>query len=237
MLRPLEVKTPGGNRASGEAEVQGKLNGANDSRHVPITDLADEINRLHILANDHADKAVDYARRAGQLLLDVKASLPHGDFLPWLKENVEVSERQAQRYMRAALGKPITLRALKSDTVSYLPETRQWLFDGLACVGFNDDEFLFVQEAATYPGFFYVAFVGSSIDFTIKPMRGDYIERVILSLLPGRLIAGRTVAELPWAHPTDADAYFVRDLIEPHLPDGYGHLKRHQQAIGQTGGA
>jgi hypothetical protein len=36
-MRPHNVKTPGcAGQASGEAEVQGKLNGANDSRHGPV---------------------------------------------------------------------------------------------------------------------------------------------------------------------------------------------------------
>jgi len=52
------------------------------------------------------------ARTAGELLLRVKAELPHSEFLPWWAENCEVSERQAQRYMRAAQGRPLPLRKI-----------------------------------------------------------------------------------------------------------------------------
>lgn len=38
----------------------------------------------------------------GQRLIEAKAMLPHGDWLPWLTEQVEFSERQAQRFMRLA---------------------------------------------------------------------------------------------------------------------------------------
>lgn len=38
----------------------------------------------------------------GQRLLEAKAMLPHGEWLPWLTEQVEFSERQAQRFMKLA---------------------------------------------------------------------------------------------------------------------------------------
>lgn len=38
----------------------------------------------------------------GQRLLEAKAILPHGEWLPWLTEQVEFSERQAQRFMKLA---------------------------------------------------------------------------------------------------------------------------------------
>lgn len=38
----------------------------------------------------------------GQRLIEAKAMLPHGEWLPWLTEQVEFSERQAQRFMRLA---------------------------------------------------------------------------------------------------------------------------------------
>ena len=38
----------------------------------------------------------------GQRLLEAKAMLPRGEWLPWLTERVEFSERQAQRFMKLA---------------------------------------------------------------------------------------------------------------------------------------
>lgn len=84
----------------------------------------DEIRRLHALAIEHSNCAVDYAKQAGALLLEVKRTLPHGEFLPWLENAVSISARQAQRYMRAALGKPVKpriLAGLKYDTASHFP--------------------------------------------------------------------------------------------------------------------
>jgi len=81
-----------------------------------------EINRLHLLANQMASDAVSHARSAGLLLLEVKQGMKHGKFLQWVRENAKVSVRQAQRYMAVAQGKTMPLRRLieKSDTVSHL---------------------------------------------------------------------------------------------------------------------
>lgn len=67
-----------------------------------LTDLAAEINQAHQLAEQSARMAIDHARRAGELLIQAKAAVPHGQWLPWLSENVTVGVRQAQRYMRLA---------------------------------------------------------------------------------------------------------------------------------------
>lgn len=84
------------------------------------TSTVSEINRHHQLARDHADSAVQHAIEAGRLLLHVKTQLMHGEWRAWLAANVDVSERQAQRYMRAVTGRPPSRRT-KNDTVSDLP--------------------------------------------------------------------------------------------------------------------
>lgn len=38
----------------------------------------------------------------GQRLIEAKAMLPHGEWLPWLNEQVEFSERTARNFMRLA---------------------------------------------------------------------------------------------------------------------------------------
>ena len=81
-----------------------------------MLNAASQINELHALAQSHAEEAIDSACRAGELLLQVKAELAHGEFLTWLELNCSVSARQAQRYMRAAQGKPLPIRAIKCDT-------------------------------------------------------------------------------------------------------------------------
>jgi hypothetical protein len=45
-------------------------------------------------------QALDYALEAGQLLTEVKEELQHGEFLPWLKENMPFEQPTAWRYMK-----------------------------------------------------------------------------------------------------------------------------------------
>ena len=84
--------------------------------------IANEINGHAEQATAKANEAMHHAIEAGKLLLEVKASLAHGQFGAWLETNVKVSARQAQRYMAVAGGKPVPVRALSSkyDTVSHL---------------------------------------------------------------------------------------------------------------------
>lgn len=86
--------------------------------------IASEINGHAEQATAKANEAMHHAIEAGKLLLEVKASLAHGQFGAWLETNVKVSPRQAQRYMAAAEGKSVPIRLLSSkyDTVSHLTD-------------------------------------------------------------------------------------------------------------------
>ena len=79
--------------------------------------IADDINRFHNLACKKADEAMSYAAQAGNLLLEVKASLKHGEWMPWLAANVSVSHRMAQRYMQAARGRPFSVQKPKAKAI------------------------------------------------------------------------------------------------------------------------
>lgn len=87
-----------------------------------LSNKVNEINELHKLAITSANEAVNYAKEIGQLLLEVKTKLPHGKFLNWIDEHIEVSQRQAQRYMQAASGKDLRLSDfnLKNDMMAVL---------------------------------------------------------------------------------------------------------------------
>jgi len=69
---------------------------------VAVANLAARINEAHAHAIEHAEKAIDEARRAGELLIEAKAQLGHGGWLPWLAANCKFGERQAQRYIQLA---------------------------------------------------------------------------------------------------------------------------------------
>ncbi len=76
--------------------------------------LAANIRDAHAGVREAARTAAERAIDAGRMLTEAKALLKHGQWLPWLKDHCQLSERTAQLYMRVAkLG-------LKSETVADL---------------------------------------------------------------------------------------------------------------------
>jgi hypothetical protein len=59
-----------------------------------------EINRLHGEICDAARTSIEKAIRIGELLTQARSSLKHGEWLPWLKENVGFSRQTADNYWR-----------------------------------------------------------------------------------------------------------------------------------------
>jgi len=131
---------------------------------LPIETIITQINMHHQNATKQATDAVESAIAAGQLLLKVKATVPHGEWTNWLKEHVTVSDRQAQRYMAAAQGKAVSLRMLagKTDTVSdlkphiFVPLPRHIFF--AKDIGTPDNHFL-VESCSAHPNFFFITHV------------------------------------------------------------------------------
>ena len=72
-----------------------------------VIPTVEQINLEHQLANSKANEAVQHATNCGLMLLQVKASLSHGEWLPWLNSEIEsgrlkVKRSQANTYMRVA---------------------------------------------------------------------------------------------------------------------------------------
>lgn len=63
---------------------------------------AKDINDEHRLARAAAETAVEHAVRCGQMLSQMKDSLPHGSFQDWIARKCDFSERTARVYMQAA---------------------------------------------------------------------------------------------------------------------------------------
>lgn len=79
----------------------------NDLIQLPTVE---QINLEHRLANSKASEAVQHATNCGLMLLQVKASKQHGEWLPWLNGEIEsgrleVKSTQARVYMRVASNK------------------------------------------------------------------------------------------------------------------------------------
>ena len=157
------------------------------SGNIVMASQAHQINELHAQACRHATKAVDVARQAGALLLQVKNQLAHGEFTSWLALHCEVSPRQAQRYMRAASEINTAPRTIaKSAIVSDLPERESDFVPAPGCLTYTRaDGKYFLVEQSTYPEHFFVsasALAGPDdavYDSTTKPVRCDYVEVVL----------------------------------------------------------
>ena len=70
----------------------------------PLSQLAADINAAHEECAGAVRAGFAHAVRAGRLLLEAKARIPHGEWLPWVRRHCAFSERTAQAYMRVARG-------------------------------------------------------------------------------------------------------------------------------------
>ena len=68
--------------------------------HLPT--LASQINAEHEACEKSARSAIVHAMRAGELLIEAKAQVEHGQWLPWLQDNFSGSARTSQTYIRVA---------------------------------------------------------------------------------------------------------------------------------------
>jgi hypothetical protein len=98
---------------------------ANTMNEIETKAVAEEINRLHHEILSVARTTLEKAIRIGELLAKQKASLGHGQWLPWLEANVELNPRTAQRYIRVWENRQM----LKYDSVSHLTQAYVLLAD------------------------------------------------------------------------------------------------------------
>jgi hypothetical protein len=67
-----------------------------------LPELAARIRAEHEATGDALKSSINHSIAAGELLIEAKAKVPHGQWLPWLSDNCAISERTAQLYMRLA---------------------------------------------------------------------------------------------------------------------------------------
>lgn len=77
-------------------------------------DLAREINTEHGHVEAYKRNTIQHAIRCGELLLEMKRRVGHGNWLAWVHEHFEASERTARNYMEIA--KSAAVADLKEDT-------------------------------------------------------------------------------------------------------------------------
>jgi N6-adenosine-specific RNA methylase IME4 len=99
---PANARTPQGDHQCDPLEVHCLTCGM----HVILVNMeltprssAQEINRLHSEICSAARTTIEKAIRIGELLTEQKGTLNHGEWLPWLKANIEFSVATAGNYM------------------------------------------------------------------------------------------------------------------------------------------
>jgi hypothetical protein len=70
-----------------------------------LADLRERLKAEHAAVIGALRNSLNRAMAAGDILLEAKLQLKHGQWLPWL-ETCDISERTAQRYMRLARNRP-----------------------------------------------------------------------------------------------------------------------------------
>ena len=70
-----------------------------------LDELATRIKAAHAGVLEASKNVVQKAIQAGTALRDAKGKLAHGEWLPWLKQNCNLSGRTAHRYMQLAAGR------------------------------------------------------------------------------------------------------------------------------------
>lgn len=84
-----------------------------------LDSLATQINDEHRRCESDLQSALQHAINAGQLLIEAKAGVEHGQWLPWLKDNCQCSARTAQAYVR--LAKHLPELESNAQRVAHLP--------------------------------------------------------------------------------------------------------------------
>ena len=89
--------------AAAAAEVMTTGNAVIVDTDTNITFIAEKINQEHRLARQGAETAVQHAVRCGQLLIEQKKAMKHGEFTGWVVGHCEFAYSTAARYMKAAI--------------------------------------------------------------------------------------------------------------------------------------
>jgi len=77
-------------------------------------EITREINTEHRQVETHKRNTIQHAIRCGELLLEMKRRVGHGNWLAWVGEHFEASERTARNYMEIA--KSAAVADLSDDT-------------------------------------------------------------------------------------------------------------------------
>lgn len=96
-------------RLTPERQIRQAFNGSNS-----LPDLAARIRTEHEATAAALQRGVMHAMTAGDLLIEAKAQLKHGHWLPWLAKNCVISERTAQLYIKLAKNRAVIEKEMRN---------------------------------------------------------------------------------------------------------------------------
>jgi hypothetical protein len=104
---PASSKTPavapakGGEVAMIEEKQESLLERVLSRKAAPEeAEARDELSALHGVLTGLSQKTVIVVFALGKILAEVKAELPHGEFIPWIEKNCQFTKMSASNYMR-----------------------------------------------------------------------------------------------------------------------------------------
>ncbi len=106
--------------------------------------LAREINREHEAAVGSARDAIDHTIAAGNLLIEAKAKVKHGEWQDWVETNCEFSYPVAATYMRVA--KNIARNSFGEDRPKSLRQALEMLSESVADARAPEPEPVYTDE-------------------------------------------------------------------------------------------
>jgi hypothetical protein len=72
------------------------------NKQANLKDLAKQANHAHQLVSESLRTAIDNAKNAGDLLIEAKSLVEHGDWTQWIGGNFKASPETARIYMRVS---------------------------------------------------------------------------------------------------------------------------------------
>lgn len=67
---------------------------------VSLARIAEDLNDLHEIEAQQSTSLMETWIRKGELLCNAKSQLNHGEWIPWVEDNLPFDVRQSQKYMR-----------------------------------------------------------------------------------------------------------------------------------------
>jgi hypothetical protein len=89
----IKVNNNGGENKMGEMTIL-------QPGEIEIYDVVEEINHEHELCVGSMQNSLEHAIRVGELLIQQKEKVNHGDWMVWVKMNCDFQISQANKYMR-----------------------------------------------------------------------------------------------------------------------------------------